>query len=190
MKEVTRCGWCEKEAIYIKYHDEEWGVPCFDDEVIFEFLILESAQAGLSWLTILKKRAGYRKAFAGFNPTKVSKYSEEKIQSLMLNPGIIRNELKIRAAVNNAKCFLAVQKEFGNFHTYMWSFVNGKPIINKWKHLKQIPATTKESDAFAKDLKKRGFKFLGSTTVYAHMQALGMVNDHMTDCHRYKTSQD
>jgi DNA-3-methyladenine glycosylase I len=186
MKTTTRCGWCKNDPQYIKYHDEEWGVPVFDDRTIFEFLVLESAQAGLSWITILKKRENYRNAFADFDPVRVSKFTPAKISKLMQDPGIVRNQLKINAAVNNAKIFLDVQTEFGTFSKYMWSFVKGKPIQNNWKELKSVPATTKESDAFAKDLKKRGFKFLGSTTIYAHMQAVGMVNDHITSCFRHK----
>lgn len=183
---IERCSWCVKDPLYIKYHDLEWGVPCYDDRVIFEFLVLESAQAGLSWITILRKRENYRKAFADFDVVKVSKFTEAKIQSLLKNEGIVRNELKIRAAVNNAKEFIKIQKEFGSFSKYMWEFVGGRPIQNKWNSLSKVPATTKESDTFAKDLKKRGFKFLGSTTIYAHMQALGMVNDHVISCHRYQ----
>ncbi|MCX6117309.1 MAG: DNA-3-methyladenine glycosylase I [Proteobacteria bacterium] len=185
-KEKTRCGWCKSDPLYIRYHDEEWGVPSYDDRIIFEFLVLESAQAGLSWITVLKKRENYREAFSQFDPVKVSKFSEAKILSLMNNSGIIRNELKIRAAVNNAKCFLKIQKEYGSFSKYMWEFVGGQPIVRHADELSGIPATTAESDAFAKDLKKRGFKFLGSTTIYAHMQALGMFNDHIKSCFRYK----
>ena len=184
-KNLVRCSWCEKDDLYRKYHDEEWGVPVFDDQKIFEFLILESAQAGLSWHTILKKRDGYTKAFANFDVVKVAKFSEKKIQTLLQNPNIIRNELKVRAAVHNAKLFLNVQKEFGTFSHYIWKFVNHKPLQNHRTTLKDVPAKTPESDALAKDLKKRGFKFLGSTTIYAHMQATGMVNDHITDCHRH-----
>jgi DNA-3-methyladenine glycosylase I len=181
----TRCPWCLKFDQYIEYHDNEWGVPVHDDQVHFEFLILEGAQAGLSWSTVLKKREGYRKAFAGFDPRKVARFSEAKIEKILLNPGIIRNRLKVYAAVNNAKRFLEVQKEFGTFDKYIWSFVNGKPIINQWKSLKEIAPTTKESDALSKDMIKRGFKFVGSTVIYAHMQACGLVNDHLTDCWRY-----
>lgn len=184
---TNRCTWCLNDPIYIAYHDEEWGVPVYDDQKIFEFLILEGAQAGLSWLTILKRRAGYRKAFANFDPKKVAKFSEEKIQTLMLDASIIRNQLKIRAAVNNAQKFLEVQKEFGTFSTYAWSFVGGKPIDGKLKSVKEIQPTSQESDAWSKDMKKRGFKFVGSTILYAHMQATGMVNDHTVDCFRYKT---
>lgn len=180
-----RCAWCLKFDQYIEYHDNEWGVPVHDDLKHFEFLILEGAQAGLSWSTILKKREGYRKAFAQFDPAKVARFSTSKIEKILLDPGIIRNRLKVNAAVNNAKRFLEVQKEFGTFDNYIWSFVNGKPIINKWKSLREVPATTKESDALSKDLIKRGFKFVGSTVIYAHMQACGLVNDHLTSCWRY-----
>ncbi|MBX2964835.1 MAG: DNA-3-methyladenine glycosylase I [Cyclobacteriaceae bacterium] len=185
-KEKNRCAWCLKFEQYIEYHDKEWGVPVHDDRIHFEFLILEGAQAGLSWATILKKREGYRKAFADFDPEKVARFTEKRLEKILLDPGIVRNRLKVYAAVNNAKRFLEVQKEFGSFSNYIWSFVNGKPIVNKWKTLKQIPATTKESDALSKDLLKRGFKFVGSTVIYAHMQACGLVNDHLVDCFRYK----
>lgn len=186
MKEEKRCGWCLGFEEYIQYHDEEWGVPVHDDRVHFEFLILESAQAGLSWSTILRKRDGYRKAFADFDYEKVAQFSEEKAGELLQNPGIVRNKLKINAAINNAKRFMEVQKEFGSFSNYIWSFVGGKPIQNAWDNYKTAPATTPESDKLAKDLKKRGFKFLGSTTVYAHMQATGLVNDHQIDCPQYE----
>lgn len=181
----VRCPWCLGFQQYVDYHDQEWGVPVWDDQVHFEFLILESAQAGLSWATILKKREGYRRAFAGFDYKKVAEFSDAKAEELLQDPGIIRNKLKINAAINNAKRFLEVQKEFGSFSNYIWSFVGGKPIQNVWKDYKSAPATTPESDKLAKDLKKRGFKFLGSTTVYAHMQATGLYNDHMVDCFRY-----
>lgn len=186
MKEEKRCGWCLGFEEYIRYHDKEWGVPVHDDQVHFEFLILESAQAGLSWSTILKKREGYRKAFADFDYKKVAEFSETKAEELLQDPGIVRNKLKINAAINNAKRFLEVQKEFGSFSNYIWSFVGGKPIQNAWENYKTAPATTPESYRLAKDLKKRGFKFLGSTTIYAHMQATGLVNDHQVDCYRYK----
>lgn len=185
-QDVFRCHWCLKFDQYIQYHDEEWGVPVHDDRTHFEFLILEGAQAGLSWSTILKKREGYRKAFAAFDPEKVARFTEKRLEKILQDPGIIRNKLKVYAAVNNAKRFLEVQKEFGSFNAYLWSFVNGKPIINKWKTLKEVPATTKESDALSRDLIKRGFKFVGSTVIYAHMQACGLVNDHLVDCFRYK----
>jgi DNA-3-methyladenine glycosylase I len=184
-KELIRCGWCLSDPVYIKYHDQEWGVPVRNDKKHFEFLILEGAQAGLSWLTILKRREGYRKAFANFEVEKVARFSNKKIEQLILNPAIIRNRLKIKAAVNNAKLFIEIQEEFGSFNKYIWRFVDGKPIKNKWKNLKQIAPTTKESDALSKDLKKRGFNFVGSTIMYAHMQAVGLINDHLVDCHRY-----
>ncbi len=185
MKEKVRCSWCLGFDQYIEYHDKEWGVPVHDDLVHFEFLILEGAQAGLSWSTILKKRDGYRKAFAQFDPVKVARFSTAKIEKLLLNPGIVRNKLKVNAAVVNAQKFLEVQKEFGSFDKYIWSFVGGKPIINKWKAMKELPATSAESDALSKDLKLRGFKFVGSTVIYAHMQACGLINDHLMDCFRY-----
>ncbi|MBB6326366.1 DNA-3-methyladenine glycosylase I [Algoriphagus iocasae] len=186
----SRCSWCLGFPEYIAYHDEEWGKPVWDDQIHFEFLILESAQAGLSWATILKKRNGYRDAFANFDYKQVAEFPEGYVQELLQNPGIIRNELKIRAAINNAKRFMEVQKEFGSFSDYIWGFVGGKPIQNKLKKGNPAPATTPESDLLAKDLKKRGFKFLGSTTVYAHMQATGLVNDHLVDCFRYSEVQD
>lgn len=185
MTEKFRCPWCLKFEQYIRYHDEEWGVPVHDDRVHFEFLILEGAQAGLSWSTILKKREGYRKAFADFDPVKVARFTDKKLEKILLDPGIVRNRLKVFATVNNAKRFLEVQKEFRSFDNYIWSFVKGKPIVNRWKTMKQIPATTKESDALSADLVKRGFKFVGSTVIYAHMQACGLVNDHLMDCWRY-----
>ena len=185
-KEKTRCPWCLGFEQYMEYHDKEWGLPVHDDRIHFEFLILEGAQAGLSWSTILKKREGYRKAFADFDPVKVSRFTEAKINKLLQDPGIVRNKLKVNAAVNNAKRFLEVQKEFGSFDKYIWQFVNHKPIINKWKTIGEIRPTTKESDALSKDLIKRGFKFVGSTVIYAHMQACGLVNDHLVDCWRYK----
>jgi len=181
-----RCEWGTVSQLYIDYHDNEWGVPIHDDRTLFEFLILEGAQAGLSWETVLKKRENYRKAFNNFDPVKVSRYGDKKIEALMGNKGIIRNRLKIASAVNNAKRFLEVQKEFGTFDAYIWQFVNGKPITNRFKSMQEIPATTKESDAMSKDLKKRGFKFVGPTICYAHMQATGMVNDHVVGCFRYK----
>lgn len=178
-----RCGWVQNTFDqYIKYHDEVWGVPVHEDRKHFEFLILEGAQAGLSWATILKRRDGYRKAFANFDPAIVAKYDEDKIQEILQDPGVIRNKLKVRSAVNNAKRFLEVQKEFGSFDNYIWSFVGGEPIVNNWKEMSEVPATTKESDELSKDLKKRGFKFVGSTIMYAHMQACGLVNDHTLSC--------
>ncbi|MEK6781725.1 MAG: DNA-3-methyladenine glycosylase I [Bacteroidota bacterium] len=188
-KELSRCPWCLKFDQYIQYHDEEWGVPVHDDRLHFEFLILEGAQAGLSWSMILKKREGYRKNFADFDPRKVARFTEKRLEKILLDPGIVRNRLKVFAAVNNAKRFLEVQKEFGTFDNYIWGFVKGKPILNKWKTTKQVPATSKESDALSKDLIKRGFKFVGTTVIYAHMQACGLVNDHLITCWRYKTGE-
>lgn len=182
----NRCPWCLGFPEYIQYHDTEWGVPVYDDRVHFEFLVLESAQAGLSWATILKKRDGYRKAFADFDYRVVAEFPESYVQELLQDPGIIRNVLKIRAAINNAKCFIKVQEEFGSFSNYIWGFVGGKPIQNSLRTMGEAQATTPESDRLAKDLKKRGFKFLGSTTIYAHMQATGLVNDHLIDCFRYQ----
>jgi DNA-3-methyladenine glycosylase I len=181
---ITRCGWATSESM-IAYHDKEWGVPVHDDRLLFEFLVLEGAQAGLSWSTILNKRDNYRKAFDNFDAQKIAKYDARKIKKLLADPGIVRNKLKIAAAVQNAKAFLAVQKEFGNFDAYIWSFVNNQPIRNKFKKMKDVPARTPESDAMSKDLLKRGFKFAGSTICYAFMQAVGMVNDHMVDCFRH-----
>ena len=180
--EVVRCAWCEKDDLYRNYHDEEWGKPIYDDETIFEFLILESFQAGLSWYTILSKRENFRAAFDDFDYQKIAQYSDEKVEELIQNAGIIRNRLKILATINNAQKFMEVQKEFSSFSKYIWGFVNHQPIINRPKTLKEVPATTEISDALAKDLKKRGFKFMGATVVYAHMQATGMVNDHVEDC--------
>ena len=185
-QEKFRCPWCLKFEEYIQYHDKEWGVPVHDDRVHFEFLLLEGAQAGLSWSMILKKRENYRKAFAGFDAAKVARFSTAKIEKLLQDPGIVRNRLKVNAAVNNAKRFLEVQKEFGSFDKYIWNFVNGRPIVNKWKGIKEVPPTTKESDLLSKDLIKRGFKFVGSTVIYSHMQACGLVNDHLVECWRYK----
>ena len=186
----TRCAWLDHYGktteLDIKYHDEEWGVPIHDDRLLFEFLILEGAQAGLSWTTILKKRDNYRKAYDQFEPAKVAKYTEAKQQKLLQNPGIVRNRLKVAASVTNAKAFLKVQKEFGSFDAYIWSFVGDNTLQNKWKSMEEIPATTQKSDAMSKDLKKRGFKFVGPTICYAFMQAVGLVNDHTTDCFRYK----
>lgn len=184
--EKTRCNWVSNDELYIKYHDEEWGKPVYDDKVLFEFLVLESFQAGLSWITILKKRENFRKAFDQFNYKKIATYTDEKIEDLLLDAGIVRNRLKVLATVNNAQCFMEVQQEFGTFSNYIWSFVNNKPIVNAHKSIKEVPATTEISDTLAKDLKKRGFKFLGSTVIYAHMQATGMVNDHITSCFCYK----
>lgn len=183
----NRCAWAEgKFAEYVQYHDEEWGIPVFDDRVHFEFLLLESAQAGLSWATILKKRASYRQAFADFDPEVVVVYNDAMVETLLTDKGIIRNKLKIKAAISNAQAFLKIQETFGSFSHYIWSFVDGKTITGHWKSIDQVPVTTPQSDALAKDMKKRGFKFLGSTTLYAHMQACGLVNDHTIDCFRYK----
>lgn len=186
MKELVRCPWCLGFDQYMSYHDEEWGVPVHDDKIHFEFLILEGAQAGLSWSTILKKREGYRQNFADFDPAKVARFSDKKLEKILLDPSIVRNRLKVFAAVTNAKQFLKVQEEFGSFDKYIWGFVGGKPIVNKRKTMKEVPATIPESDALSKDLIKRGFKFVGSTVIYAHMQACGLVNDHLVDCHRYR----
>jgi DNA-3-methyladenine glycosylase I len=183
--ELIRCAWANNE-LAIRYHDEEWGVPVHDDRTLFEFLILEGAQAGLSWNTILNKRDNYRAAFDYFDPDLVAHYDRRKIQQLLRNSGIVRNKLKIASAVANAKAFLTVQKEFGSFDRYIWQFVEGKPLVNTWKAHRQIPASTKESDAMSKDLKSRGFNFVGSTICYAFMQAVGMVNDHVAECFRYK----
>ena len=182
-----RCAWVPQDnELYIEYHDTEWGVPVHDDQLLFEFLILEGFQAGLSWITILKKRENFREAFDNFDPYKVSCYDEKKINKLMNNAGIIRNQLKIKAAVNNASAFLRIADEFGSFDSYIWQFVDGQPVINQWKTIDDIPASTDLSDKMSKDLKNRGFKFVGSTICYAHMQATGMVNDHTTDCFRYE----
>ena len=181
-----RCGWCVGDELYEAYHDNEWGVPVKNDDTLFEFLILETFQAGLSWITVLKKRENFRKAFDQFNYKKISKYGEEKIESLLQNEGIIRNKLKVRATVSNAIAFMKVQEEFGSFSDYIWGFVDGKPIKNSFNNYKDAPANTELSDTLSKDLKKRGFKFVGSTVVYAHMQATGMVNDHEVNCFRYE----
>lgn len=180
--EKIRCAWCEKDDLYRAYHDQEWGKPVYDDKTLFEFLVLESFQAGLSWYTILKRRENFKKAFDDYNYRKIVAYDDVKVEELMQNSRIIRNRLKILATVNNATRFMEVQKEFGSFSEYIWSFVGGTPIINHFSELKEVPATTEISDALAKDLKKRGFKFLGSTVIYAYMQATGMVNDHVQDC--------
>ncbi len=190
-RSVKRCKWAEGTSLeYIEYHDREWGVPVYDDRTQFEFLILEGAQAGLSWSTILNKREGYRKAFAEFDPEKVARFTQKRIEKLLQNPAIVRNRLKVQSAVTNARAFLSVQKEFGTFSDYIWGFVDGKPIQNRFRKDSDVPATSPESDALSKDLKKRGFKFVGSTIVYAHMQATGMVNDHVTSCFRYKSCAD
>jgi len=182
---INRCAWAGSDPLYVAYHDQEWGVPLHDDRGLFEFIILEGAQAGLSWATILKKRENYRVAFDQFEPSLVAQYDERKVAELLQNPGIVRNRLKINAAITNARLFLAIQKEFGSFDAYVWQFVGGSPKRNAWKSLNEIPARTAESDAMSKDLIRRGFKFVGSTICYAHMQATGMVNDHLVDCFRY-----
>lgn len=183
--EKQRCGWCVGDPLYEAYHDEEWGKPVFDDETLFEFLILETFQAGLSWITILRKRENFRKAFDGFDFKKIAQYNQKKIDELLQDAGIIRNKLKIKAAVTNAQVFMEVQEEFGSFSNYIWRFVDGKPIKNSLKDYRNAPANTPLSDTISKDLKKRGFKFVGTTVVYAHMQATGMINDHEVNCFRY-----
>jgi len=183
---MERCPWPGIDEMYIKYHDEEWGVPVHDDRKHFEFLVLEGAQAGLSWATILKRRDNYRKAYDSFDPAKVAKYDEAKVAELLSNAGIIRNRKKIESSINNARLFLEVQQEFGSFDKYIWSFVDFKPVINSWKTLSELPAKTELSDRISKDLKKRGFSFVGSTIIYAHSQAIGLVNDHLVSCFRYK----
>jgi DNA-3-methyladenine glycosylase I len=183
---MKRCGWSTETELYVKYHDTEWGVPAFDDQKHFEFLVLESAQAGLSWSTILKKRENYRKAYDDFDPQKVARYGEAKKAKLLTDAGIIRNRLKIEASITNATEFLKIQKEFGSFSNYIWGFTNGKPVIGKWKSLDEIPAKTELSDKISLDMKKRGFKFLGSIIMYSHLQATGIINDHLMDCFRYK----
>lgn len=185
-KTIKRCPWTTDDKLMIKYHDEEWGVPLHNERKLFEFIILDGFQAGLSWRTIINKRKNFRKAFDNFDPKKIAKYDEKKIKDLLNNAGIIRNKLKIYAAVENAKAFLKVQKEFGSFDKYIWQFTGGKTIVNKFGNLKELPATSKESDLMSTDLKNRGFKFVGSTICYAFMQAAGMVNDHITECFRYK----
>lgn len=185
-KQKVRCEWTNGSELEQIYHDEEWGVPCYDDRLLFELLILEGAQAGLSWSTILNKRETYRLAFDNFDAKKIARYSDKKLEKLLQNPGIVRNKLKVNAAVVNAKAYLEVVKEYGSFSDYIWQFVGGKPIQNKWKFMSEVPVSTAESDAMSKDLKKRGFKFIGTTICYAYMQAVGMVNDHTTDCFRYK----
>ena len=186
-RDFTRCKWAEGVSLdYIRYHDEEWGVPVRDDRTQFEFLVLEGAQAGLSWSTILNKRAGYRKAFADFDPQKVARFTKKRVEKLLQDPSIVRNRLKVESTVANAKAFLAIQEEFGSFSDYIWGFVDGKPIQNTFRRDRDIPATSPESDELSKDLKRRGFKFVGSTIVYAHMQATGLVNDHVTGCFRYR----
>ena len=181
-----RCAWPGVDPHYVAYHDDEWGVPVHDDRVLFEFLILEGAQAGLSWITILRKREAYRRAFDGFDPARVARYDARKVTQLLGNAGIVRNRAKIESSIKNARAFLAVQEEFGSFDAYQWRFVEGRPIQNRWTAMKEVPAHTAESDAFSKDLKRRGFGFVGTTILYAHMQAVGMVNDHVVDCFRHR----
>jgi DNA-3-methyladenine glycosylase I len=185
-----RCAWANSSQLYLDYHDSEWGVPVHDDRKLFEFLILEGAQAGLSWSTILNKRQGYVQAFDHFEVSKIANYSDIKVQELLANPGIVRNRLKIQAAIQNARSFLEVQDQYGNFDAYIWQFVDGKPVQNSWKSLQEIPPKTKESDAMSKELKKLGFTFVGSTICYAFMQAVGMVNDHTIDCFRWQEVRD
>jgi len=187
---ISRCTWVGSDnPLMLAYHDREWGVPVHDDRRHFEFLVLEAAQAGLSWSIVLKKREGYRRAFSQFDPRKVARYTKTRIQKLTADPSIIRNRLKIEAAVRNARAFLAIQDEFGSFDTYCWQFVDGRPRRNRWKMMREIPATSRESDTFSKDLKRRGFSFVGSTIIYAHMQAVGMVNGHVVGCFRYRETQ-
>ena len=183
---LKRCNWCGEDPLYVAYHDQEWGVPVRDDQTLFEFLLLETFQAGLSWITILRKRENFRKAFDHFDYRKIARYDEQKIDELLLDPGIIRNKLKVQSAVTNAQAFIQIQEEFGSFSDYFWSFSDGKPIVNHFEIMKEVPANTPLSDTISKDLKKRGFKFVGTTVVYAHMQATGMVNDHVIDCFRHR----
>jgi len=183
---TTRCSWCGSDPLYIAYHDKEWGVPVRDDHILFEFLILEGAQAGLSWITVLKKREAYRKVFDGFDAEKIARYTDRKLDKLLENPGIIRNRLKVYGARQNARALLEVQQEVGSFSDYLWGFVDGQPIQNRWKSIREVPATSRVSDQLSRDMKKRGFTFVGSTIMYAHMQATGMVNDHITGCFRHR----
>ncbi len=185
MKTDKRCTWCLGSPQYIAYHDNEWGKPVHDDRVFFEFLTLEGAQAGLSWSTILKRRAGYRKAFAGFDPAKVARFTPARVEKLLLDPGIIRNRAKVESTVRNARLFLDVQKEFGSFDTYIWGFVGGRTLVNKWRRTAQLPPVSAESEAFSADLRRRGFRFVGPTVCYAHLQASGLINDHLVGCFRY-----
>ena len=184
--EPKRCPWCGTDPLYQHYHDHVWGVPVHDDRTLLEFLLLEGAQAGLSWITVLRKRENYRKAFDGFDATKIARYTPKKVDKLLQDPGIIRNRLKVESAVSNARAFLETQAEFGSFDRYIWDFVDGQPVVNRFKTLKQVPSKTPVAERLSKDLKKRGFRFVGPTIVYAHMQATGMVNDHLVDCHRHK----
>ncbi len=186
MSEIIRCAWAGSDPLYQAYHDQEWGVPLHDDRLLFEFLILEGAQAGLSWITILRKREAYRRAFAGFDPATVASFDDARVASLLADPGIVRNRLKVASAVGNARAFLAVREEFGSFDAYIWRFVDGRPVRNAWRKLSDVPARTPLSDVMSRDLKRRGFSFVGSTICYAFMQAVGMVNDHTTDCFRWR----
>lgn len=183
---IIRCAWAGSDPLYQAYHDQEWGVPVHDDRLLFEFLTLEGAQAGLSWLTILRKRAAYREAFAAFDPEVVARFDAARVAELLANPGIVRNRLKVAATISNGRAFLGVQEEFGSFAAYQWRFVDGQPLQNSWGNLREVPASTKIADAFSRDLKKRGFRFVGSTICYAYMQAVGMVNDHTIDCYRWR----
>jgi len=189
-KFMNRCPWCGKDELYVKYHDEEWGVPVHDDKKHFEFLVLESAQAGLSWLTVLKKRENYRKAYDNFDVNKVSQYDENKFEELIQNAGLIRNKMKIASSINNAKLFIEIQKEFGSFDKYIWSFVDNNAVVNYWNDISEVPATSEFSTKVSKNLKSRGFKFLGSTIIYAHLQATGLINDHLVSCFRHDEVQD
>jgi DNA-3-methyladenine glycosylase I len=183
---TKRCDWCGTDPLYVEYHDTEWGVPLYDDDTLFEFLMLEGAKAGLAWITVLRKREGYRALFDGFDAEKVARYTDKKLDKLLQDPRIIRNRLKVYSARQNARAFLKVQEEVGSFSDYMWNFVDGSPVQNRWSKMKEVPASTPLSDTISKDLKKRGFNFVGSTIVYAHMQATGMVNDHLVGCHRHR----
>ncbi len=189
-KNLVRCSWAEGNELYARYHDEEWGVPVWDDKKMFEFLVLESAQAGLSWLTVLRKREEYRRAFANFDPARVAQFGAREFKRFLTNPGLIRNRQKLAAAINNAQPFIKVQKEWGSFCNYLWQFVKGKPVINHRRTLSQLPATTKLAETVAADLKRRGFKFLGPTVVYAHLQATGLINDHLVSCPRWRQVQN
>lgn len=186
MSDVIRCGWCGTDPLYVRYHDEEWGVPLHDDARLFEMLVLEGAQAGLSWITILRKREAYRRAFAGFVPSRVARFTPARVARLLGNPGIVRNRLKVASAVTNARAFLAVQREFGSFDAYLWGFINGHPVTNRFAAMREIPPRTPLSDRLSEDLRRRGFSFVGSTILYAFMQATGMVNDHLTTCFRHR----
>jgi DNA-3-methyladenine glycosylase I len=186
MSKEKRCTWVGDDPLYKRYHDEEWGLPCYDDQTLFEFLTLEGAQAGLSWITILRKRENYRRRFAQFDPIKVARFSQKKVENLLQDPGIVRNRLKVESTVTNAKAFLKIQEQYGSFSDYLWRYVEGEPITNHWRTVKQVPASTPLSDQISKDLKKAGFRFVGTTICYAYMQAIGLVNDHTTDCFRHK----